>query len=137
MGEVARRFGVRDSALRYYERRGLLQPPRTASGQRAYRNEDQRALAFLLMCRDGGLQLDEIAVLMGRPSPDGRRWQAIVQDRLAVVDEEIARLQAAREYLGNAVRCSSDHPAVDCPYAQRALEQIVRRAAAHTTDSPD
>lgn len=104
--------------MRYYERRGLLRPPRSASGQRTYRDEDLRALAFLLMCRDGGLQLDEIAVLIGHPAPDGHRWQDIVQDCIAVVDEESARMQAAREYLNNAVRCPSDHPAVDCPYAQ-------------------
>jgi DNA-binding transcriptional MerR regulator len=131
VGEVARRFGVRDSALRFYERRGLLHPSRDSQGQRRYRPADLRALAFLLMCRDGGLQLEEIAVLMTGTSPDGRRWQDIVDERLTQIDAEIARLQAARDFLSNARRCTSEHPAAECPYAQATLDAIL--AEAHLT----
>ncbi len=36
IGEVARRAGVRPSALRYYERAGLLPTPRRINGRRRY-----------------------------------------------------------------------------------------------------
>jgi len=36
IGEVARRAGVATSAVRYYERRGLLDADARASGQRRY-----------------------------------------------------------------------------------------------------
>lgn len=130
IGEVARRFGLRDSALRYYERQHLLSPPRDAAGQRYYRQSELRQLAFLLMCRDGGLQLDEIAIMMGRDGASQRRWQEIVEDRLEAIEADIARLQHARDYLTNALHCVANHPAVDCPYVQQELDHRVTRILA-------
>lgn len=131
IGEVARRFGLRDSALRYYERQQLLSPPRDAAGQRYYRESELRQLTFVLMCRDGGLQLDEIAVMMGRGRRSKhRRWQEIVEDRLEVIEADIARLLQARDYLSNALHCVADHPAVECPYAQQELDDRVNRILA-------
>lgn len=127
ISDAARLFGLRDSALRYYERHRLLSPPRNAAGQRYYRETDLRDLAFLVMCRDGGLQLDEIATMMGRGDPDQRPWQRLVADRITAIEADIARLQKARAYLGNAMRCKADHPAVECPYVQQELTERVTR----------
>ena len=129
VGAVARRFGLRDSALRFYERRGLLHPPRDANGQRRYREKDLRDLAFLLMCRDGGLALDEVSILMGHGSADSGRWQDIVEERIARIDAEMARLQAARLFLRQARQCTSEHPAIECPYAKSILDRIVAETA--------
>ncbi|MDN5854940.1 MAG: MerR family transcriptional regulator [Actinomycetia bacterium] len=129
VGEVARRFGLRDSALRFYERRGLLHPPRDTKGKRRYREKDLRDLAFLLMCRNGGLQLDEVSVLMGHDSADSGRWQDIVEERIVRIDAEMARLQAARHFLDQARQCTSEHPAVECPYAQPILDRMVADTA--------
>jgi DNA-binding transcriptional MerR regulator len=129
IGEVARRFGLRDSALRYYERHHLLTPPRHA-GQRYYRECDLRDLAFILMCRDGGLQLHEIATLMGRSDSAKRPWQEMVASRIQLIEADIARLQHARDYLRNALRCTADHPAVECPYVQQELADRVTRTLA-------
>lgn len=126
IGEVARRFGLRDSALRYYERHGLLTPPRDGTGQRYYRDEDLRDVAFVLMCRDGGMQLHEIATMMGR-GDSSVSWQQLVVDRLAAIEADLARLESARAYLQNALHCTADHPAVECPYAQRELAARVAR----------
>jgi MerR family transcriptional regulator, copper efflux regulator len=130
IGEVARRFGLRDSALRYYERHHLLTPPRDRTGQRHYRESDLRDLAFVLMCRDGGLQLHEIATMMGRGDSAQRPWQEMVAGRIELIEAEIARLQHARDYLQNALRCTADHPAVKCPYVQQELTDRVTRALA-------
>ncbi|WP_285486544.1 MerR family DNA-binding protein [Amycolatopsis taiwanensis] len=101
-------------------------PPRDRAGQRSYRNSDLRDLAFILMCRDGGLRLDEIAALMGRAtSPSPHRWQDIVADRLTAIEADLARLREAHDYLSNALRCQAEHPAVECPYVQRELDDRV------------
>ena len=47
IGELARRFGVRCSALRYYEARGLLRPTRTGKGYRVYGEDAVSALRFI------------------------------------------------------------------------------------------
>jgi DNA-binding transcriptional MerR regulator len=112
IGEVARRAGVAPSAVRYYERRGLLAADERRSGRRRYRPATLRRLVFIGMLQDAGLSLDDIAGILD--APDAAAWKAIARARLAVLDEEIARLQEARGYLGGALLCRYDHPATDC-----------------------
>lgn len=122
IGDVARVFDMPASTLRYYERQGLLKPARDDSGQRSYSRADLRDLAFILMCRDGGLQLDEIAILMARTNSQQGPWQATVQARITAIENEITRLQQASTFLSNALRCQADHPAIDCPYVKAELD---------------
>jgi MerR family redox-sensitive transcriptional activator SoxR len=112
IGEVARRAGVATSAVRFYERRGLLAADTRRSGQRRYREETLRRLVFIGMLQDAGLTLDDIAGVFDATDVAG--WKAIATDRLAALDEEIARLQGARAYLAGALLCRYDHPATDC-----------------------
>jgi DNA-binding transcriptional MerR regulator len=112
IGEVAGRAGIATSAVRYYERRGLLLADERRSGQRRYREGTLRRLVFIGMLADAGLSLDEIAEILEAPDVVG--WKAIARTRLEVLDEEIERLQQAREYLRGALLCRYDHPATDC-----------------------
>src|SRR5258708_13605071 len=61
VGEIARRSGFADSAVRYYERLGLLSAIRTAGGQRRLQRRPLRGLAFISAARDTGLTLAERA----------------------------------------------------------------------------
>jgi MerR family redox-sensitive transcriptional activator SoxR len=112
IGEMASRAGVATSALRYYERRGLLVADERRSGQRRYRDETLRRLVFIGMLQDAGLSLDDIAGIL--EAPDVATWKAIARTRLEVLDDEIERLQEARAYLSGALLCRYDHPATDC-----------------------
>jgi DNA-binding transcriptional MerR regulator len=112
IGEVARRAGVATSAVRFYERRGLLAADARRSGQRRYRAETLRRLVFIGMLQDAGLTLDDIAGVLDAADVAG--WKAIARERLAALDEEIARLERARAYLTGALLCRYDHPATDC-----------------------
>jgi DNA-binding transcriptional MerR regulator len=112
IGEVARRAGVAPSAIRYYERRGLLRADTRQSGQRRYRTETLRRLVFIGMLQDAGLALDEIDGILGAATV--AEWKAIARRRLEVLDDHIARLQHAREVLAGALLCRFDHPATDC-----------------------
>ena len=112
IGEVARRAGVATSAVRFYERRGLLAADTRRSGQRRYRPDTLRRLVFIGMLQDAGLSLDDIAGILGAASM--LDWKAIAARRLDVLDAEIDRLQQARSYLAGALLCRFDHPATDC-----------------------
>jgi MerR family redox-sensitive transcriptional activator SoxR len=112
IGEVARRAGVAPSAVRYYERRGLLGADERRSGQRRYRPATLRRLVFVGMLQDAGLSLDDIAGILD--APDVATWKAIARARLEALDAEIDQLQQARAYLGGALLCRYDHPATDC-----------------------
>jgi DNA-binding transcriptional MerR regulator len=112
IGETARRAGVATSTVRYYERRGLLQPDARQSGQRRYRPDTLRALVFIRMLQDAGLSLDDIESMLSAADVD--EWKAIARRRLAVLEAEIAVLENARSYLQAALLCRFDHPLTEC-----------------------
>ena len=112
IGEIAERARVSTSAIRFYERRGLLAADARRSGQRRYREATLRRLVFIGMLQDAGLALDDIEGILD--APNVRTWKEIARRRLEALDAEIAQLQRAREYLAGALLCRYDHPATDC-----------------------
>jgi MerR family redox-sensitive transcriptional activator SoxR len=112
IGEVAERAHVATSAVRYYERKGLLSPDARQSGQRRYRTETLRRLVFIRMLQDAGLALDEIHGILSAATV--KEWKAIARQRLQVLDQQIAELEHSRSVLAAALLCRFDHPATDC-----------------------
>ncbi len=129
IGEVAQRAEVATSTIRYYERRGLLDADARKSGQRRYRDASLRRLVFIGMLQDAGLALDDIDGILN--AADVAEWKAIARRRLEALDDEIARLNQARDYLAGALLCRYDHPATECKIM---AGEIDRRLA--TTDRP-
>jgi DNA-binding transcriptional MerR regulator len=124
IGEVARRAGVATSTVRFYERRGLLTADARRSGQRRYRSETLRRLVFIGMLQDAGLSLDDIVGVLDAASVT--EWKAIARQRLTVLDDEIARLRRARDYLEGALLCRYDHPATDCQIMGQEIDRRLR-----------
>ena len=112
IGETARRAGVATSTLRYYERRGLLEPDARQSGQRRYRPETLRLLVFIGMLQDAGLSLDDIDGILN--AADIGEWKAFARRRLDALEDEIAVLENARSYLEAALMCRFHHPLTVC-----------------------
>src|ERR1700722_14706902 len=81
IGEVADRAGVATSALRFYEREGLITADRSPGGQRRYRRDVLRRVAFVRVAQRVGLSLGEIhAALAELPegrAPTGSDWSRL------------------------------------------------------------
>ena len=108
IGEVARRAGVRASAIRYYEEAGLLEEPDRVGGKRRYNEVALRRLALIGGAKRAGFTLGEIRTLLhGFPAGTGaaQRWQALASEKLVEVDEAIAQLRQTRGLLEEALRC--------------------------------
>jgi MerR family redox-sensitive transcriptional activator SoxR len=92
---------LRASAIRYYERIGLLPPPPRAGGQRRYDASILDRLAIVRLGQYVGLRIAEIRWLLndvpGRPPPE--RWRALATERLTQVDALIAEAKAMRQLL--------------------------------------
>lgn len=114
IGELARRTGVRTSALRYYEELGLLPVPARVSGQRRYPESAARVVGTILIYSDAGFTLAEQKALMDTRAgtPDDRRQ--LMRRKLTELDEQIARAQAAREAISHGLRCPHED-ITDCP----------------------
>jgi MerR family redox-sensitive transcriptional activator SoxR len=125
IGEVAERADVATSAVRYYERRGLLSPDARQSGQRRFRTETLRRLVFIRMLQDAGLTLDEIDGILRAATVT--EWKAIGRRRLQALDQQIAELEHARNVLAAALLCRFDHPATDCSIMGAEIDRRLNR----------
>ena len=109
IGEVASRSGVRTSALRYYEERGLITSERTTGGQRRYARETLRRVAVIRAAQVLGLTLKEIqAALNELPSartPDEGDWEQLSESWHSTLDGRIAELEALRDRLSGCIGC--------------------------------
>ena|SRR5215204_4557832 len=108
IGEVARRTGLRTSALRYYEETGIIPPPRRVNGQRRYDAGVLTRIAVIRMAQEAGFSIEEVKTLVaGFPegTPASARWQTLAHRKLAEVDALIARAQAMRRVLEESLAC--------------------------------
>ena len=108
IGEVARRAGLRPSAIRYYEEVGLLPAPRRVSGQRRYEPDVLDYLRFVRIAQEAGFTVAEIRTLVHDGEPEAElsgRWRALAERKLAEVDALIARAQAMKVLLAEGLRC--------------------------------
>ena len=128
IGEVAEQAHVATSAIRYYERLGLLIADTRTSGQRRYRVATLRRLVFIRMLQDAGLALGDIGGIL--EAADVGEWKGIARRRLEHLDEQIATLQKAREYLSGALGCRYDHPATDCKIMGAEIDRRLAKSLA-------
>jgi MerR family transcriptional regulator, redox-sensitive transcriptional activator SoxR len=109
VGEVAQRSGYAPSALRFYEREGLISAQRSEGGQRRYERSVLRRLAFIRAARHVGLSLDEVrGVLTEMPAsrtPTRADWTRISQLWRKRLDSQIEALVALRDGLDSCIGC--------------------------------
>jgi MerR family redox-sensitive transcriptional activator SoxR len=108
IGEVARRAGMRPSALRYYERIGLLPAPRRVSGRRRYDQGTVQMLKVVQLAQQAGFSVAEIQTLLHGFAPDtppAARWQPLAQQKIAELDALVARTQQMKRILEIGLRC--------------------------------
>jgi MerR family transcriptional regulator, redox-sensitive transcriptional activator SoxR len=109
VSDVAHRSGFAASALRFYEKEGLIAASRTAGGQRRYERSVLRRLAFIRAARHVGLGLDEVrevlAKLPSERTPNRADWTRISRSWRSRIDEQIAALEALRDGLDSCIGC--------------------------------
>jgi MerR family transcriptional regulator, redox-sensitive transcriptional activator SoxR len=109
IGEVAARSGVAPSALRFYEREGLIAAARSSGNQRRYDRAVLRRIAFIQAGRAAGISLTRIrAALDGLPghrSPSRRDWERLSNRWRDDLDARIATLEALRDRLTTCIGC--------------------------------
>ena len=109
ISEVSRRSGVRASALRFYEEKGLIKSERAGSGHRRYPRAVLRRIAFIVFAQRIGMSLDEVAEELAKlPSgrvPEGVDWAKLSAGWSSRIDEQIALLHRLRESLTGCIGC--------------------------------
>jgi len=109
IGQLAQRFGLKTSAIRYYEANGILPEPARESGQRRYGPDAVRRMEVLDVAKRAGFTLGEARLLLqsaeaGTPAFESLRQLAA--SKLPEVEALITRAQAMRLWLLTATDCS-------------------------------
>ena len=108
IGEVARKAGLQTSAIRYYEKIGLLPKTQRIGGQRRYETSVLNYLEVINVAKRAGFRMDEIRHLFhgfGRGIPAFHRWQVLAQRKITEMDDLIARAKKMKLLLQKADRC--------------------------------
>lgn len=111
IGEIAARAGVNVSAIRFYERQGLLPEPERVSGQRRYTVATVQRLGIIDAAKQAGFSLDEVGVLLASAdegAPAHEQLQALAARKLPEVDALIERAEAMRAWLTAARLCGCE-----------------------------
>jgi MerR family redox-sensitive transcriptional activator SoxR len=109
IGEVAERADVAPSALRFYEREGLITSARSSGGQRRYQRDVLRRIAFVHAAQRVGLTIQEIkdalASLPGNRTPTAADWSRLSRSWRPLLDRRIAELERVRDGLDKCIGC--------------------------------
>ncbi len=108
IGDVAKRAGMRTSAIRYYEEVGVLPPAARQSGQRRYDPAVLDRLAVVRLAQEAGFSVAEIRELVSgfeRSGVASERWQALAQRKEAELDRLIAQAEGMKALLAESLRC--------------------------------
>lgn len=109
IGDFAARSGVAPSALRYYEREGLIRSTRTGGNQRRYERAELRRVAFIRIAQQVGVSLDEIraalAELPENRTPTRADWARLSDRWRHRLEEKIALMQRLRDDLTGCIGC--------------------------------
>lgn len=117
IAEVAQRGGLAPSALRFYEKRGLIASAGRNGLRRTYHPDVLQRLAFVGCARGAGFTIAEIARFLVA-TPDDAELRGRMTDRARGLDDDIARLTRMRDGLRHAATCTHQ-PLVECPEFKR------------------
>ncbi|HLY27214.1 MAG TPA: MerR family transcriptional regulator [Aggregatilineales bacterium] len=108
IGDVAARVGLRTSAIRFYERRGLLPTPERINGRRRYNTDVVGKIHLIRLAQQAGLTIEEIRVLLhGFPADTSAaiRWNTLANRKLDEVNALLERIAAMKALLEHALEC--------------------------------
>lgn len=109
VGEVSARSGVAVSALRFYERQGLITSTRTSGNQRRYRRDALRRVALIQIAQQVGIPLatlrGQLETLPQDRAPSRQDWERLTADWRVELDQRIRRLEQLRGRFTDCVGC--------------------------------
>lgn len=111
IGDVARQASINASAIRYYERQGVLPEPDRLNGKRRYEPEVLQRLEIIEAAKKAGLTLDDVRTLFETTdagAPAHAELRALAQARLPQVEALIQHATEMKRWLEASSQCSCD-----------------------------
>lgn len=121
ISELSALTGLAPSALRFYERRGLLTPIGRAGGKRVYRAGAVQQVALIDLLKISGFTLPEIAELVDPDGHVGPDWRERARTKQAHLRRQYSDIERALTMLQHTIDCphTSLH---ECPIHQAVVD---------------
>jgi MerR family redox-sensitive transcriptional activator SoxR len=108
IGELAALASLKPSAIRFYEKTGLLPTPSRRNGRRVYPPDAANRLTLITFAKETGFSLPEIKLLLhGFPSTvtAGDRWRKLATSKIQQLEANIAKARAMEQMLRSLMKC--------------------------------
>ena len=109
VGELAARSGVSTSALRFYERQGLIASSRTSGNQRRYTRDTLRRVSFIRVSQRVGIPLsmirEALSILPHGRTPTRTDWEKLSTYWRSELDARIQEMTTLRDSLTDCIGC--------------------------------
>jgi DNA-binding transcriptional MerR regulator len=108
IGDVAKRLDIPSSTIRYYEKKGLINPPKRVSGKREFSTSALVTLRFIQLCQAAGFTIVEIRSLLEHYAEDSSKsglWQPAVETKRTEIRKQIDELKQVDAVLGELMKC--------------------------------
>lgn len=108
IGEVSERAGIAASAIRYYEKEGLIPKADRQGNARVYGPDILDRLALIELAKSAGFTVTEIRELVrgvARGTPPGPRWKNLAAKKRLEVEARIAEAERMHRVLTLMMGC--------------------------------
>jgi MerR family redox-sensitive transcriptional activator SoxR len=108
IGQLAALSKLKPSAIRFYEKTGLLPAPARRNGRRVYSSESADRLFLVCFAKDTGFSLPEIKLLLHGFPPSttaGDRWRKLATAKIQQLEAGIAKARAMEQMLRSIMKC--------------------------------
>jgi DNA-binding transcriptional MerR regulator len=131
--ELGERTGKASSALRYYEREGLLEPVGRRGGRRVYPARSVEQVALIDLLQVAGLRIGEIRMIVTPTGTFAADWREQAVHKIERIDERLRELELAKSILEHTVNCP--HGALEeCPTFQAGVRDHAASLTGATLD---
>jgi MerR family redox-sensitive transcriptional activator SoxR len=120
IGELADRTALNASAIRYYEKVGLLAAPHRVGGQRRYPGDAVHRVLLICFASDMGFTLGEIKIFLNglrNNAPVGPRWRKLAHRKIAEVERTVKRSLLLKSLFQHLLQCR-------CASLQMCVERL-------------
>ncbi len=132
IGQLAKRVGLRTSALRYYEEQGLLAPAgRSAAGYRLFHPQAEQALRFIQQAQRLGFSLGDIKALLQGPCT--AEVVALAENRFLELERQLTELMVQRHELEHLLLELSERQTNQA--AESLYERLLNQVCADPTST--
>jgi MerR family transcriptional regulator, redox-sensitive transcriptional activator SoxR len=108
IGQLATRAKLNASAIRYYEKQGLLPQPQRQGNQRRYPAEALNRLLLIRFASEMGFTLPEIKLFLSgikENAPPGPRWKKLAHHKLSELAASMQRTRRLQSLLTHLLHC--------------------------------